>query len=74
MDNYVKVETKGKFSLYINKPIWCTKYCDKGHFINKNTGEDIGKYKELYTHYYDENFNLLDQPIDEEDIYEYINE
>ena len=57
MNNYIKVETKGKFSLYINQPVWCTKYCDKGHFINKNTGEDIGKYKELYIHYYDDKFN-----------------
>lgn len=73
-DNYIKVDEKDDFSIYINNPIWCIKSCEYGHFVNKKTGENIGKYKELYIHYYDENFNLYEEPVIEEDIYEYVNE
>lgn len=67
MHNFTYFETDGEFSLYLYSPAWRTQKCKKGLFYNKKTGEKT--YFEAIDRwiFFDENGNLLSQPIKSED-------
>ena len=60
---YKKVETIGSFSLYLNEPYYCIKKCNNGAYYHIETGECGGQQVGERMILFDENFNLLSEPI-----------
>lgn len=73
-ENFVEVETRGNFSLWINKPVYKIYKTTAGYIQNTNTGENMGKHVELHMNLYDENNNKLEVVSYEEDCYEIVEE
>lgn len=75
INHFIKVETIGKFALWINRPI-CKEYIvGQGmKVINKATGENMGNNLKLYAHLYDANFRKLSEVIRDEDCYTIVEE
>lgn len=74
IENFVNVETRGKFSLWLNKPVYKIYKTTSGYIKNKKTGENMGQVVELHVNLYDENKNKLDFANYEEDCYEIVEE
>lgn len=71
MDKFNKVSTEGEFSLWVNSPIYKTYAISEGYIRNTKTGENCGKEVILRKHYYD-GAKRLEEPICDEDCYEFI--
>lgn len=71
MSDFKKVSTEGEFSLWVSSPIYKTYACSEGYFKNTQTGENCGKEVLLRKHYYD-GAKRLEEPIYDEDCYEFI--
>lgn len=72
IENFVEVETRGNFSLWINKPVYKIYKTTSGYIKNIKTGENMGQVVELHMNLYDENNNKLDIAGYEEDCYEIV--
>ena len=62
-DNFVKKETKGAFSLWINEPYYKVRKCSSGNYYNKITNECCGNIGRNRVILYDDKFQLLSEPI-----------
>lgn len=62
-DNFIKVETIGSFSLWLNEPYHTVKKCSSGNYYNKITGECCGQVCYERVILYDAEFKLLSTPI-----------
>lgn len=74
LENFVEVETRENFSLWINKPVYKIYKTTSGYIKNTKTGENMGKHVELHMNLYDANNNKLDVVSYEEDCYEVVEE
>ncbi len=72
IDNFVKVETCGNFSLWINKPIYKIYKTTSGFIQNTKTGENMGEFVELHINLYDANNNKLSVATYDEDCYQIV--
>lgn len=74
-NNYVSVKTEGKFTLWINKPIYKEYFAGDGmKIVNNKTGENMGKHLPLYTHLYDADLRRLPEEFQDEDCYTIVGE
>lgn len=62
-DFYKKVDEQGDFSLWLNFPAYESFSCSSGTFFNAETGEEYGQEAYNIAILFDENFNLLKEPI-----------
>lgn len=74
IENFVEVETRGNFSLWINKPIYKIYKTTSGFIRNTKTGENMGKIVKLHMNMYDENNNKRNIATYDEDCYEIVEE
>ncbi len=70
IENFVEVETRGNFSLWINKPIYKIYKTTCGYVRNTRTGENMGQTVNLHLNLYDDNNNKLAVASYDEDCYE----
>lgn len=72
---FVAVKTEGKFTLWINQPVYKEYFADEGmKIVNTKTGEDMGNNVKLYTHLYDADLRRLPEEIQDEDCYAFVEE
>ena len=75
INHFIKVETIGKFALWIYRPIYKEYIAGQGmKVINKATGENMGNNLKLYAHLYDADFRKLSEVIRDEDCYTIVEE
>lgn len=74
IEKFIKVETQGNFSLWINRPVYKIYKTTSGYIRNTKTGENMGSFVELHMNLYDENNTKLDFATYEEDCYEIVEE
>lgn len=74
IENFVKVETLGNFSLWINKPIYKIYKTTSGYIRNIHTGENMGRTVELRLNLYDAHNKKLAIASYDEDCYEIVEE
>lgn len=66
------ISSEGAFSLWSVSPIYKSYSITKGGYIkNTKTNENCGNYVQLRKHYY-QNGVALDEPVYDEDCYEYV--
>lgn len=70
--NYVEVERRNKFSLWINRPIYKIYKTTGGYIRNTNTGENMGQKVVLCMNLFDEKFKKSDIVTYDEDCYEIV--
>lgn len=70
-DHFKLISTEGEFSLWMASPAYKSYSISKGYIRNTKTGENCGKEVILRKHYYVDGVKL-DEPIYEEDCYEYV--
>jgi len=70
--HFVKAETNGAFSLWINRPIYKQYGVSEGYIRNAKTGENMGTTVTLHMNLFDNNLNKLENPTFEEDCYEFV--
>ena len=74
IDEFVKVSEEGSFALYKKLATTYKTYniAYPGYIRNKHTGENCGQHLALHAMYKDKDGNLLDEPLIDEDCYEYV--
>lgn len=74
-NNYIAVRSEGKFTLWINKPIYKEYFAGEGmKIVNTKTGEVMGSELKLYTNLYDADLRRLPAEIQDEDCYAIVGE
>lgn len=74
-ENYISVKTEGKFTLWVNKPVYKEYMAVEGmKIVNTKTGENMGYSVKLYTHLYDADLRRLPEDIQDEDCYAIVRE
>ena len=71
MNEFKLISTDGEFTLWVSSPVYKTYVISEGGYIrNTKTGENCGREVFLRKHYYEGN-KRLDEPIYDEDCYEF---
>lgn len=70
IENFVKVESDGVFSLWLNRPVYKIYKTEVGYIKNLKTGENMGQSLELHMNLYDEHYRRREDIEYEEDCYE----
>lgn len=68
---YKLIDSDEKFEIVQENDYYTSTSRADGYYLDIETSERIGNQFYLYTTNYDENFNLLEEPIYEENHYEY---
>ncbi len=74
IENFVKVETCGDFSLWLNKPVYKEYKTMNGYIRNTKTGTNMGKSVMLVMNLYNDKNEKSEMAILDDDCYEIVEE